>query len=371
MIMPPLSSEADGNRTSAKAADAEVLFVTRKWAPAIGGMETYSVKLVEALSQTAPVDVVALPGRPDGRPPAALALAAFPLRLLAHWLWRSRQPDVLHLGDIAIWPLGLLANRKCRLVISAHGTDVSYYRRGGWRGWLYERYLRLGSRLLRRAQVIANSHATADVAAETGWRTGPVVPLATEITAPPPDGAHDGAILFVGRLVEGKGCAWFIRNVLPILPEKLTLKVVGTGWDKTEMAALENPRVEFIGPLRGQALVEAFRAAMCVIVPNITPRSGAFEGFGLVAPEAASAGAIVLASDHGGLRDAVIDGETGVLVETGNAQAWAQAICHVAAWDLAQRRDFANHAQERARAFYSWPRVARQTRAVYEMSVGP
>ena len=159
---------------------APVMFITRKWPPAVGGMETWSQKMAEELPRIGPVEIVALPGRADGRPPSLARLLTFPFTILRRLL-RVRRPSVIHLGDMALWPIGLLGRR---VVISAHGTDVAYHRRGGIKARLYGAYLRLGAKLLHRARVVANSAATAAAAAETGWRDAAVVPLATDIAAP-------------------------------------------------------------------------------------------------------------------------------------------------------------------------------------------
>jgi glycosyltransferase involved in cell wall biosynthesis len=345
-----------------------ILFVTRKWAPATGGMETYSLRLTEALAAIEPVEVVALPGRANGMPPGGLALLTFPLTVLGRALRRRSAPRVLHLGDMALWPVAALALlwRGTQVVLSAHGTDVAYPRRRGLRGTLYGAYLALGARLLPRARVIANSRATAEVAAETGWREAAIVPLGTDpAPAEPADGLHDGFVLFVGRLVERKGCGWFIREVLPLLPAGTRLVVAGTAWDADERAALQAPGVEFLGPVHGAALTELYRRAKCVVVPNIVVSSGEYEGFGLVAPEAAAAGGLVLAARCGGLTDAVIDGTSGLLVEAGIPAAWRDAIAAVSNWDRAARRRFLCRAQAAAIEHFSWDRVARETFQAY------
>ena len=51
------------------ASDRAVLFITRKWPPAVGGMETYSHRLSGELAKHVPVQTVALPGAPSGLPP--------------------------------------------------------------------------------------------------------------------------------------------------------------------------------------------------------------------------------------------------------------------------------------------------------------
>jgi glycosyltransferase involved in cell wall biosynthesis len=346
-----------------------VLFVTRKWPPAVGGMETYAHRLSQELAKLAEVEVVALPGRMNGQPPSTLALLLFPLKVACRWFSRRQAPDILHLGDVAIWPFGLLAvlsGGKTKVALSAHGTDVSYQRRGGITGRLYGAYLKLGARFLRHASVIGNSRATAEVAAETGWPVAGIVPLATDMTARPAGaGIHNGRILFAGRLIKLKGCSWFIREVLPKLPQSMTLDVAGAIWDEAEGEALADPRVNFLGSLDKPRLAQAYREALCVVMPNVATETGQHEGFGLVAPEAAAAGGIVLAARRDGLIDAIIEGETGILVESGASQAWASVICEIAEWTEERRETFVARAQDTVKREFAWRRVARDTFETY------
>ncbi|WP_338240577.1 glycosyltransferase family 4 protein [Aurantiacibacter hainanensis] len=351
--------------TDVTGDEPEIVFITRKWAPATGGMETYSVRLTQEIARRHPVQVISLPGRAGGMPPGVASLLLFPFTVVRRLAARHGPARVIHLGDLALWPIGLLAGRRTKVVVSAHGTDVAYHRRGGLRGRLYGAYLRLGARLLGRARLVANSHATAQVAAETGWRTHCVIPLAADPVEAGKAEGHESFILFAGRLVARKGCGWFVREVLPSLPEGIQLRIAGTVWDESERAALDDERVEFLGPQEPAALARLYRAALCVIVPNIDLPNGEYEGFGLVAPEAASAGGLVLAAASGGLTDAVIDGETGFLLPSGDAEAWATRINDVAAWPSDKRQAFTEKAQALSREVYSWDRVAEETVAVY------
>lgn len=335
-------------------------------------METYSVELTSELSRLVPVEVIALAGRADGSPPDVASLVRFAIACARRYVARKRPPDVLHIGDMASWPLALMAwtrRPRARIVLSAHGTDISYPRRKGWKGRLYGAYLRLGSTLLRRALVVANSATTAKAAAETGWASEAIVPLAARIPGERPPSTHGPDLLFVGRIVERKGCLWFVQNVLPLLPENIGLTVAGPLWNSAEGAALNDARVVYVGPLTGKALVDAYRDALCVVVPNINPPSGEFEGFGLVAAEAAAAGGLVLAAATDGLVEAVLDRETGLLVESGNAEAWATKILEISAWKEERRQEFIHRAMERARARYSWARVANDMLRLYDRTV--
>ena len=347
------------------SAGPRIVFVTRKWPPATGGMETYCYELTSALQRRLPIEVIALAGSPDGMPPRALALIGFGLKVFAMLLLGRRDYEVLHLADMAIWPLGLAARRGARVVISAHGTDVSFPRRGGLLGRAYGAYLRLGSRLLARARIVANSHATARELADTGWKTHTVIPLATTISPPAEISRHARTILFVGRLIPLKGCRWFVENVLPLLDTDIRLQVAGTCWDAGETSVLDHPRVDFIGRLDQANLASHYASALCVVVPNIAVPEGTFEGFGLVAPEAAACGGVVLAARSGGLTDAVIDGETGYLLPSGDAPAWAVKIAEITRWSARERGAFSTKARERAQAHFNWHRVAAQTQTSY------
>jgi glycosyltransferase involved in cell wall biosynthesis len=174
------------------------------------------------------------------------------------------------------------------------------------------------------------------------------------------------SLLFAGRLTARKGCSWFVKNVLPHLDDDVTLHIAGTGWDPTEECVLTHPQVRYLGLLDKQTLAQAYAEALCVIVPNIELANGEFEGFGLVAVEAAAAGGIVLAADHGGLRDAVIDGESGYLIESGNAEAWIEAVGRICSMPSAENSAFRTKAQNTAREYYNWSRVADEILALAE-----
>lgn len=351
-----------------------ILFVTRKWAPAVGGMETYSMRLAEELRHLSVLRVLSLAGRADGRPPTPLAYVRFALRVVSDRLIRGNDYDVVHIGDMASWPLALpflLSRRKPRIALSAHGTDVSFALRATPMGRVYHSYQRLGAKLLRKAAVIANSHATAQVTGGLRWHDVSVTPLATDAADNGQSMVNDGTILFPGRLIPRKGCGWFVENVLPLLPETMRLRVAGPAWDKAELARINHPRVDYVGTLDQTDLAKAYRNAMCVVVPNLVMPNGEFEGFGLVAPEAAAAGGVVVASDAGGLADAVLHGETGFLVAPGDARAWADRILEIAGWDETCRSAFIDQSRSRAREHFSWRRVATQTIAAYEVPPEP
>ncbi|MES0828245.1 glycosyltransferase family 4 protein [Ruegeria sp. SCP11] len=347
---------------------APTLFVTRKWLPAIGGMETYSVKLSAALARYAPVEIVALPGRDNGDPPTATALLKFGILTFLRILFTRKPTGVVHVADIASWPLAFAArirSRRWRIVLSAHGTDVSYSLRGGVQGRLYGAYLWLGARCLKSARVISNSVATSKCASGHGFKDLVVVPLATDSRPVHSVRKPENFILFAGRLVERKGCSWFILNVLPLLPEDITLKVAGTIWSESEADALNLPRVDYLGPQDPGDMADLYARALCVVTPNIVLANGEFEGFGLVATEAAASGGVSLAAKCQGLHEAIVDGVTGFHLPPGEPGPWAQKISEISGWQPNRRAAFIERSIAECRTKYSWSRVAEETFAAY------
>ena len=81
-------------------------------------------------------------------------------------------------------------------------------------------------------KVIANSSATAEATARFGFHKIEIVFLATDVEASSGVKVPGRHVLFAGRLVKRKGLAWFVREVLPKLPDDIRLKVAGTVWDE-------------------------------------------------------------------------------------------------------------------------------------------
>ena len=353
--------------------NSHLLFITRKWPPAVGGMETYSVELVDQLDALGyEIDLRALPGRPNGQSPRALAIIGFGFRTVFDLVLRRGSWRAVLGGDLAVWPLALVAAKvgrtQPRVVLAAHGTDISFASRKGLLGRTYREYLKLCLRLYGSTPLIiaANSDATADRAKALGFPRVKTIPLGgrtPELSLPPesPD-----TILFPGRLVRRKGLSWFVSEVLPRLPENIRVQVCGTVWDRSEEEALKDPRVDFVGPVPQPDLWRRMGAALCVVLPNVRSGTHQFEGFGLVAAEAAAAGGLVLAARLDGYLNSVIDGKTGHLLPSGDAEAWSAAIIDLAQLPAAERAERRLLAQGVAREAFSWERVARDTAALFD-----
>lgn len=104
----------------------------------------------------------------------------------------------------------------------------------------------------------------------------------------------------------------------------------------------------------------AYAWADAVLCPSTRP-----EAFGRVAVEAAAMGRPAIAADHGGTRETVIDGETGILTPPGDIEAIADAMADMAAMGVGGRAAMGARAQTRARQVYSSAAMCAATLDVY------
>lgn len=117
-------------------------------------------------------------------------------------------------------------------------------------------------------------------------------------------------------------------------------------------------RVKFAGHCSDMAA--AYAAADLVIVPSTRA-----EAFGRVAVEAGAMGVPVIASDHGGTRETIIDGTTGMLVPPGDAGALGSALTKMASLPAADLEKMGNAARAHVSKHYTTAAMAAATLDVY------
>lgn len=347
---------------SAHSDDHDVRFITRKWAPAMGGMETYCLRLTQELGKTHRLDIIALPGRADGAVPSVGALIGFGVKTAIRLLF-ARPAKIVHLGDVAIWPLGWIASLRypqTRVILSAHGSDLNLATKNSLSGRFYAAYVKAGARLMRRSRLIANSEWIASLASQLGFRHVTKVALATDIRSDTPAGLHNDCLFFAGRITPSKGLSFIVNEVLPRMTSPPGIRVAGTIWDEEEAKTLDSPLVEYLGNLTPEKLIAEYGKALAVVVPSLGK-----EGFGLVAAEAAACGAVVIASDHSGLAE-VVTPDIGFLADSNSPEQWTTVIEKVRSWSADRRATFTAGSQAMATTRYGWDRVARETVEVYD-----
>ena len=351
-----------------------VLFITRKYPPSVGGMETYSKQLFEFMSKKTNFTLYALKiNKQSNNIFYLFNLLKFFITSSFKILFTKNQ-NVIHLGDMVLLPLCLpiiLFKKKTKIVISAHGTDIAYNLRDGILPYIYKYYLRFGALLFKKKlNIIANSNATAKICYFHGFCNVSIIFLGVNyeknkklIQLKP---SLKKYILFVGRLAKRKGLSWFVNNILPDISPNIELKVAGVIWDKSEYLNIKNnPRVHFLGPIQGKKLAKLRRESLFVIMPNIAENGKDFEGFGLVAIETIVDGGVLIASNIDGIKDAVINNKTGFLIAPEEITLWKKKIDEILKWNSLNRTNFINNGLEIIKDKFSWNEVINKTLKVY------
>lgn len=350
----------------------KVLFVTRKWPPAVGGMETYSVELTRALEPSVDLKTLYLPGKEDGGPPSMLSMLFFILTSTWYIIRHGRKFDVIHIGDFVLAPLGFISKvfaPKSKVTIMIHGLDILFGNRAGALAAIYRVYQAIISKMPIADHYIVNSENTGDICTSKNLTPVTVIPLGVNTQLPYVDTCdHKNRILFLGRLVTRKGALWFANNVLPLLGEQYEFVVVGKTWDQSEQDGLQDlDKVNLVGYASDELLAEIKHQTCVAVMPNQpSDNQTDVEGFGLVAAELGVQGMPLIASNIEGLTSAVIDKETGFLLPHDDVAAWVAKINQIAEWQADIRKQFSVQCRAKAIEYYNWERVANDTIAVYQ-----
>jgi colanic acid/amylovoran biosynthesis glycosyltransferase len=155
-----------------------------------------------------------------------------------------------------------------------------------------------------------------------------VLPIGIPLPPDSPSIAGERAVLFVGRLVEVKGCGDLLRAVSG-LPETPAVTVIGDGPLRGELEALASELrvpVRFLGTQSPDFIAQAMSKHAMLCVPSKVAPTGAREGFGMVFLEAAAHRMPVVSYASGGVPEAVLDGQTGLLAPEGDVAALARNI---------------------------------------------
>jgi D-inositol-3-phosphate glycosyltransferase len=184
-------------------------------------------------------------------------------------------------------------------------------------------------------------------------------------------------ILSVGRLVPRKGVDLVIRALVHLRDagfDDVELLIVGgggaaDGHDPEAHRLLDLARdlgvadqVELRGQVPREAMPGIFRSADAVAC---TPW---YEPFGIVPLEAMACGIPVVAAAVGGLTDSVVDHGTGLHVPPKDPEAIADALATLLA-NPELRTKLGRAGERRAKARYSWSRVAAETEKAYQLAI--
>ena len=168
-------------------------------------------------------------------------------------------------------------------------------------------------------------------------------------------------VLAVGRMVPRKGHATLVRAMPKIIeshPETM-LVCAGRGpclADTSDLARALGvaDHVLLPGYLPDDHVAALYQACDVFALPTGEDAGGQVEGFGLVFAEAQAHGKPVVAGRSGGVTDAVIDGETGLLVPPDDPESLAESITSLLS-DPEKAALFGKQGKERVERELNWP----------------
>ncbi|HEX5235970.1 MAG TPA: glycosyltransferase [Silvibacterium sp.] len=251
----------------------------------------------------------------------------------------AAKPDLIHahFATDGCAVLAIQERLRVPMMVTLHGYDVTSADEALDETPAGRNYLRRREELWERVQLfVCVSEWIRQKALERGFPEEKlrVHPIGIDVERFRQESApeKEPLVLFVGRLVEKKGCAYLLcamRTVEARLPEA-RLVVVGDG---PLHAVLEEQargilrRCEFVGAAAPDAVQEWMTRAAVVAVPSVVAANGNAEGLCTVVCEAQAMGLPVVGFRGPGIE--VVEGETGLLVAERDAVALAEALLKV------------------------------------------
>ncbi len=368
-----------------------LLLVTKDFPPDVGGIQTYCAEIAqrfagrcerfavvapripgcEAIDPALPFDVIRIPGSRSSFAPSVLAHLP---RL------KSRYRFNVVLG--AQWQSAWAAVRARRVLgpyavcAAVHGREVLTMHYAGWgASGLYDRARRYTMGAVDRLFPGSNYALRLVREKQIAYRSAEVVHYGCNVERFVPGGGEEKrrelglegkkVMVTLSRLVPRKGIDTTLEALPAIVravPDMIYL-VAGSGPDRARLTALAErlgvlPWVRFLGMVPDAEVPPLLTMADLFVMPAREERPDV-EGFGLVFLEANACGTAVIGSTSGGISDAVLDGETGLLVPPEAPGPLADAAIRLLN-DAALRRRLGETGRTRVLRDFTWERMAVQ-----------
>lgn len=276
-----------------------------------------------------------------------------------------------HFGPDGVMALPLAEDLGIPLAVTFHGYDATMqdeYAKTSF--WSHRVYLRRRQILQQKARLfIAVSDYIKKNLLEQDFPPDKIVVhhigVDTNTFQPDPSVQREPIVLFVGRLLEKKGCEYLIHAMAKVqaTTPDVELVIIGDGPMKLhleKLAAASLRRYRFLGSQPPQVVQSWMNRAFVLGAPSVTATTGESEGMPLVILEAQAMGLPVVSSIHSGIPDVVVHKETGFLARERDWNTLAEYILRLLA-DKTLWQQFSQKGQERVRTLFN---LRRQTKAL-------
>jgi glycosyltransferase involved in cell wall biosynthesis len=281
-----------------------------------------------------------------------------------------------HFGPDAIQAMPIARLLCIPLVVTFHGYDATMrddaFRRASISMNLY---VRRRFKLMQSAtRVICVSDYIRRRVLEQGFPPDKTMVHYTGIDVqqfvPDPAVTRKPIVLFVGRLVEKKGCEHLIgaMGIVQARVKDVELVVIGEGPLRTQLEDQARSTLRsstFLGKRSAAEVREWLNKASVFSTPSIVAESGDAEGFGMVFAEAQAMGLPVASFATGGIPEAVENGVTGLLSPERDVNALAHDIA-ILLTDKEMWRRFSAAGQERVSRYFNLAEQAVKLETIYQ-----
>jgi glycosyltransferase involved in cell wall biosynthesis len=175
-------------------------------------------------------------------------------------------------------------------------------------------------------------------------------------------------ILFIGRLISIKGLDVLVTAMSGLADVQLI--VAGDGERREELESLARAldvNAQFVGRIGASERDELLANCDAVVIPSRVLPGGRTEGTPVSCLEAMSAGRVVIASRVGGLAEAIVDGENGLLFDPEDHRLLQEKLVQIMG-DDSLRRKLGENARRSADAF-DWARIGSQYRRIIDSAL--
>jgi len=287
-----------------------------------------------------------------------------------------------HFATDAIWTLPLVSKLNIPLIVTCHGHDVTASNKtkedliklyGG--NPFPQMYRGLQQRLFKTAHCcIAVSEFVRSKAILRGCPADKLrvqyIGVDIEKLSPDPSVIRQPIVLFVGRLVEYKGCQYLIQamaEVQSILPD-IELVIIGDGEERQTLekqAASLLKRYRFLGVQPSKVVKDWMNQSMLFCSASFTDSKDTCEGLPITILEAQAMNLPVIGSIHAGIPEAIIHEETGLLFPEKDWKTLAEQILSLAQ-NRQLRQQLANTARQRVEKIFNLQENNKKLEKIYD-----
>jgi glycosyltransferase involved in cell wall biosynthesis len=342
------------------------------WDGVVGGAERYALELAKHMAEEEPTTLAAFGDsnaeRQIGRLRFRMLGPSYYVRgqranpFTASLLSEIRRADVVHCHQQHI-VASSVASLACRLT----GRKVLVSDLGGG-GWDISNYIST-ERWYHGHLHISQYSRSVSGHLDKPWAHVIYGGVDTEKFSPAPSVERDGTVLFVGRMLPHKG----IDSLIQAIPAGMRLEIIGTRYDpryeKDLLKLADGKNVVFRQRCDDAALVDAYRRALCIVLPSVYrtmygEESNVPELLGQTLLEGMACGIPAICTNVASMPEVVQDQVTGFVVPPNDPASLQKKILWLRDHPD-EVRSMGDAGRRRVLEKFTWPAVVRRCLAIY------